>query len=264
MRALVFAALAAPFLASACAPKAPPAPPPPAITVKEESPDSSFIYMVPAEVTAIPGLSARLGEDMINVKGAFLKDVADFRKEFPDDPRGPIQLAYEAQWVKAGDAGPLTSVRMDLYTYMGGAHPTTDMQGLILQKSDGKELKLADLFAAPVDQTALPAELCKAIGAEKLERGMEALILDAQISCAGPDATVKLDGPVVFAPSTEPGKAAALRFLFPPYVIGAYVEGPYVIDVPAAAFQNSLKPEYRTAFGGAPAIEEEGATGVEP
>ena len=244
-------ALAAFFFCSACAaaPKvtSPPAPHP--IMMKVETNDYSFVFEADQKVLEIPGLAETLHKEAAAAKAQLIKDNAEFRDAVPNDPR-EVQLAYEAIWSRAADAGALASVRMDFYGYGGGAHPITDFDGRIFEKSTGKQLEIGALLNKPIAQSGIPDALCKAIAAEKKARDMPFEDAGDPIFCSGPDASVKLDGPIIFAESTIPGKSAGLRYLFGPYAIGAYVEGPYVIDVPGSAFIADVKPEFAAGFGG--------------
>ncbi|MET0546013.1 MAG: hypothetical protein ABWZ40_06860 [Caulobacterales bacterium] len=251
MRLSAFCMIASAFLIVGCAsaPKSAPASAPAPIAIKDETAQYSFIYEAPANVVSIPGLAETLNQEAAKARAQQQADNLEFRATMQDDPRD-IQLAYEALWSRGADAGALTSVRMDFYGYGGGAHPITDFDGRLFEKASGKRLMLADLLTKPVAQTGLPDALCQAIAAEKKARDMPFNDAGDPIACKGPDANVPFDGPLVFAASTAPGKSAGLRFLFGPYVLGAYVEGPYVIDVPAAAFLADIKAEYAAGFGG--------------
>lgn len=248
----VLAALTAILICTACATakKPEPAPQQKQIMLKDETKEYSFVFQADRKVLEIPGLAETLLKEATDAKIQLLKDNAEFRAAMPNDPRD-VQLAYEAVWARVADAGSLASVRMDFYGYGGGAHPITDFDGRIFDKASGERLQLNDLLSKPAAQTGIPDALCKAIAVEKKARDLPFDDAGDPISCTGPEPTVKLDGPIVFAASTKAGKAAGLRYLFGPYAIGAYVEGPYVIDVPAAAFAADLKPEYASGFGGA-------------
>ena len=247
----LLAALSAFVVLAGCTTQKPLEPPTPqSIMLKEETKQYSFVFEADQKVLEIPGLADALRQEAAVAKAQLINDNTEFRTSLPDDPRD-VQLAYEAIWSRAADAGSLASVRMDFYGYGGGAHPITDFDGRIFEKATGKRLSLSDLFNKPVQMSGIPDALCKAIEAEKKARDMPFDDAGDPISCKGPEPSVKLDEPVVFAASVEPGKAAGLRYLFGPYAIGAYVEGPYVIDVPAAAFIRDLKPEYASGFGGA-------------
>lgn len=256
----VLAVLAAALISSACATHAPaPAAKPQAIMLSEETKEYSFVFQADSRVLEIPGLAETLIKEATEAKALLIKEAetkAGVTKEYPDFvarlPKDFLdaQLAYEAIWSRVADAGALASVRMDFYGYGGGAHPITDFDGRIFDKPTGKRLQIADLLTKPIAQTGIPDALCKAIAAEKKARDMPFDDAGDPISCTGPEPSVKLDGPIVFAASTAPGKSAGLRYLFGPYAIGAYVEGPYVIDVPAAAFITDVKPQYARGFGG--------------
>jgi hypothetical protein len=248
----VLAALSALFMCTACeTPKARDLPAAPqSLMLKEETQEYSFVFEAGPNVLEIPDFAHTLRQEAADAKAQLIKDNAEFRAMLPNDPRD-VELAYQAIWSRAADAGKLASVRMDFYGYGGGAHPITDFDGRIFDKATGKRLSLGEILNKPVALTGIPDALCKAIEVEKKARDLPFEDAGDPIYCTGPEPSVQLEGPIVFATSTEAGKAAGLRYLFGPYAIGAYVEGPYVIDVPAAAFIKDVKPEYAAGFGGA-------------
>ena len=60
------------------------------------------------------------------------------------------------------------------------------------------------------------------------------------------------DTDLVLVASTTPGKFGGVDFVFDPYAIGSYAEGPYEVVVPYAAIRDALTPTYAGEFAGAP------------
>lgn len=250
----MWAIAGAALLCAGCA-TLPDAEPAKAFILKDEKPQYSFSYEAAADVMELPGLPGVVAKDAAKQHAQLIKDNAQLRKDLPDDPRD-VQLYYEASWTRAGDAGGLASAEMNMSAYGGGAHPITGFSSRIVDKSTGARLRLSDLFVKPVAETGLPAALCKGVADEKAARETPVDNLGEPLACDGKNPNVRMDGPVVFVTSTEAGKAAGLRFLFGPYEVGSYAEGPYVIDVPLTAFAKDLKPKYAAGFGGAPSPDD--------
>jgi len=250
----MWAIAGAALLCAGCA-TLPDAEPAKAFILKDEKPQYSFSYEAAADVMELPGLPGVVAKDAAKQHAQLIKDNAQLRKDLPDDPRD-VQVYYEASWTRAGDAGGLASAEMNMSAYGGGAHPITGFSSRIVDKSTGARLRLSDLFVKPVAETGLPAALCKGVADEKAARETPVDNLGEPLACDGKNPNVRMDGPVVFVTSTEAGKAAGLRFLFGPYEVGSYAEGPYVIDVPLTAFAKDLKPKYAAGFGGAPSPDD--------
>jgi Protein of unknown function (DUF3298) len=67
-------------------------------------------------------------------------------------------------------------------------------------------------------------------------------------------------GAVTLAPSTEADKSSGLTFHYPPYAVGPYAEGQYVVFVPWDALKSYLTAEGTKIFGGArPKDDDDGA-----
>jgi hypothetical protein len=60
------------------------------------------------------------------------------------------------------------------------------------------------------------------------------------------------DSNFVLTPSNTPGKIGGLTFVFDPYAIGSYAEGPYEVTVPYLAIKGVLAPTYAGEFAGSP------------
>jgi hypothetical protein len=56
----------------------------------------------------------------------------------------------------------------------------------------------------------------------------------------------------VLAASAVPNKLGGLTFVFDPYAIGSYAEGPYEVTVPYDAIKGVIAPAYAGEFVGGP------------
>lgn len=191
-----------------------------------------------------PELARRLEEEAMADAATFLREVWEealdpLVREFPLSPwRVPRELHRTVTLVHEG--ARLAALRVESWTYTGGAHGLPALDGLLWDRRERRILELADLLDVEGAKPALLAALSTALRREKVRRGI-----------AEPDARV--DGETfalagVTALPGPQGRGCGLRFLFSPYLLGAFAEGSYELDVPTAVFAPWLRPAWREAF----------------
>ncbi len=138
------------------------------------------------------------------------------------------------------------------YSYTSGAHPNLNWQGLIAEADTGREISLHEFFLPRVGVSpALAIAACEEIRQAKLERIGEATIDGDDIDCANTSTRERIfEADLSLTASTEPDKFGGILFMFSPYEIGAYVEGPYTVVVDQEIFNLDLRPEYAALFDG--------------
>ena len=138
------------------------------------------------------------------------------------------------------------------YSYTGGAHPNLNWQGLIAEADTGREIDLHEFFLPRVGVSpALAIAACEKIRQTKLERIGEATIDGDDIDCANNSTRERIfEADLSLTASTEPNKFGGILFMFSPYELGAYVEGPYTVVVDQEVFNLDLRPEYTALFDG--------------
>jgi hypothetical protein len=195
---------------------------------------------------------------------------ADTEKEKRDDPSG---FAQGQQWQfdrtyaqRSVVADRYVSIVRTDVTYAGGAHPNTDIDTILWDRSAQKRISIRPFFTETADNgpamTAM-AHLAKlAVAKEKMARleqnGIgdgkkmtpEQFLKDDFDINEGVKPTLLKLGPVTLAPSTERGKSSGLTFHFSPYAVGSYAEGPYTVFVPWTSFAQFLTADGKAIFGG--------------
>jgi hypothetical protein len=201
---------------------------------------------LPASLAAQPDLHARLYDEGVKDLKRFADGAASAHAEDTEDT---VPYERNVKWTAADETSKLISLQKETFEFSGGAHPNTTLEAVLWDKALKKALQPGALFKTGVDYSKLDATLCDAITAAKKAR------LGTSFVAAGPDTwqcPKWKDSTLALAPSTVAGKAGGLTFLFSPYAVGAYVEGPYEITVPQSAFRADLAPGYADEFAGSP------------
>jgi hypothetical protein len=181
---------------------------------------------------------------------------ADAAKEFkasPDLFRDGRAWTFERSYSRVSQvSGRYVSVVRTDYTYTGGAHPNADINTILWDDGIGKRISIRPFFKETADNgatmKALRAAAIAAVKADKKVRGIDdAGGIDWY---KGIEPTLLKVGAVTLAASTESGKSAGLEFHYPPYAVGPYVEGSFVVFVPWQTFEPYLSPQGAATFAG--------------
>ena len=207
--------------------------------------DADFSYSWPAEVSAIPVLVRRFSADMRKQKADTLAGGKEFnaeRKKRGDEPVGFMSsTAIETQ----GQSARLLSLRIDVGSYTGGAHPNSGTTALLWERRLKKEIAINDLFLRRAAFSNLArAAYCKALGKERLKR-REGEKIGGQF-----DECPKF-AELAIMPRDEKrnGRFDTIAFVASPYVAGRYVEGEYELELPVTPqLIAAMKPLYRPWF----------------
>lgn len=218
------------------------------VKVQEKSDLLEFSYSWPAQAAALPRLNKQLDEEMgrdrVEAEAAAKEDKAGRADSGTDF----FAHSYSKEWRVAGQTARLLSVAGEVSTFTGGAHPSSDYDGIIWDRKTDREVAFSELFT---DQgrtmTTLSGRYCKQLDAERVEKRGEALPAspnDFSTACPALE-----DQTVVPADSNGNGRFDRLQVLLPPYVAGPYVEGGYEVDLKLdAAMVAAIKPKYRASF----------------
>jgi hypothetical protein len=232
-------------------PAAPPAPPPAVSNAPfsfSSTTDRAVLSLkLPPSLVDEPQLHDRLyAEGVKELKKSARSALA--ADPGPTDGSPPRGMEWNVKWTTAAETGKLLSLHKQGFVDEGGAHPNSFMDGLLWDRSTKKTVQPAALFKKNVDYGRLDATLCQAVkDARKKRLGADYSEDPSTWPCPKWAKT-----PVVLAPSTTPGKAGGLTFLFPPYAVGPYSDGAFEITVPLSAFRADLAPAYADEFAGAP------------
>lgn len=208
--------------------------------------------LLDAQIKADPALAANClaeGRKWIDKNAA---DAAKERKQEPDLFRNG-GWGYERKYsVRSVVNDRYVSVVRDDYMNTGGAHPNSDVDTILWDKTAAKRISIRPFFAETADNGPMLKTTLKTIIAsltdEKKKRGAGETATSEWFKGLAPK-LLKI-GAVTLAPSTEAGKSSGLTFHYPPYAVGAYAEGQYVAFVPWETLKPYLTPEGQAIFGG--------------
>ena len=145
------------------------------------------------------------------------------------------------------------SVLRNDYMDTHGAHPNSDVNTILWDKTEGKRISIRPFFTETADKGPTMKAMVKAIivslKIEKKKRDTSETATDEWFKSVEPS-LLKI-GAVTLAPSTETGKSSGLTFHYPPYAVGPYAEGEYVAFVPWETLKPYLTAEGTRIFGGA-------------
>jgi hypothetical protein len=181
---------------------------------------------------------------------------ADAEKERKQDPQmfrdgaWTMERKYETRSVV--DGRYVSIVRSD-YMNTHGAHPNSDVNAILWDKTANKRISIRPFFTETADDGPTMKAMVKAIiaslNAEKKKRDAGETATAEWYKDLKP--TLLKIGAVMLAPSTVAGKSSGLTFHYPPYAVGPYAEGEYVAFVPWETLKPFLTPEGAKIFGGA-------------
>ena len=172
-------------------------------------------------------------------------EAATDRKQEPELFKERGGYSFERKYsVRSVVDGRYVSVLRDDYVNTLGAHPNSDVNTILWDTTEKKRISIRPFFTETADngptRTAMRKAIVAALTAEKKRRGTGEPATAEWYKELKP--TLLKIGAVTLAPSTEAGKSSGLTFHYPPYAVGPYAEGQYVIFVP----WDALKPELIT------------------
>jgi hypothetical protein len=184
------------------------------------------------------------------------KNAADAAREKKDDP----QLFRDGAWsferkysIRSVVADRYVSVVRNDYMDTHGAHPNTDVNTVLWDKTENKRISIRPFFTETADNgpamTAMQKAVIASLKIEKKKRDAGDTATAEWFKGVEPK-LLKI-GAVTLAPSTETGKSSGLTLHYPPYAVGPYAEGQYVAFVPWETLKPFLTPEGQRIFGGA-------------
>lgn len=145
------------------------------------------------------------------------------------------------------------SVLRNDYMDTHGAHPNSDVNTILWDRTANKRIAIRPFFTETADGGPTMKAMVKAViaslKAEKKKRDTSETATDEWFK--GVEPSLLKIGAVTLAPSTEAGKSSGLTFHYPPYAVGPYAEGEYVAFVPWETLKPYLTTEGARIFGGA-------------
>jgi hypothetical protein len=225
--------------------------PKPDATIKTKSIEASVF--LEDKIKADPALSAYC---LADGKGWLDKNAAGAAKEMKQDP----QFFKDGGWslerkytVRSDVADRYVSIIRDDYMDTHAAHPNTDVDTILWDKTENKPISIRPFFTETADggptMTAMQKAIIASLKIEKKKRDSGETATAEWFKGVEPNLT--RIGAVTLAPSTEAGKSSGLTFHYPPYAVGPYVEGQYVAFVSWETLKPYLSPEGQRIFAGA-------------
>jgi hypothetical protein len=245
--------MAAPIATLAADPK-------PDATVKNKTVEASVF--LGDSIKADPALAADClaeGRKWIDKQAA---DAAGQRKTDPQmfrDGAWSFERKYDIRSVVADRY--VSIVRSD-YTDAHAAHPNTDVDTILWDRTAKKRISIRPFFNETADNGPTMQAILKAvITSLKIEKKRRDTSETATAEWfKGLEPKLLKIGTVTLAPSTVPRKSSGLTFHYPPYAVGPYAEGEYVAFVPWETLKPYLSPEGGGIFAGArPKDDDDGS-----
>lgn len=229
-------------------------------TAAESNPDialksnaASVIVRLDPKIKANAKLAAYL---MADGKKWANSNLADANKQFKESPEffsdGRTRELERDYTLQSTVAGRYVSILRNDFTFTGGAHPNRGFETFLWDEKANKPISIRPFFTELKDDGLTLTAILKAIIAslveEKKARGTY-FPEDVSWQTYIEPKLLKI-GPVLLAPSTEPGKSSGLEFQYGPYAVGAYAEGSYDAFVPWSVLKPFLSSEGLAIFGG--------------
>jgi hypothetical protein len=217
--------------------------------------DARYIIGIsyPRQAAKYPGLAQALRSFADDARAELLKAVAegDAAKQ-----SGPFDLTLNFTLI--AETPEIVAVAADGSSFTGGAHGAPLVARFVWLPQQNTLLASDTLFADPrswnvisdYTREQLHAALSQRVDADELPPEERADVMRAvgKMIDAGtePAAASFAAFEPVLAP--EGDKLMGLRFVFPPYQVGPYVDGVRTVEVPTAVLMQHLAPAYRGMF----------------
>ncbi len=266
-------ALTPPSAAPTAAAPVPPAP----VELKDViEQDARYIIGIsyPREANKYPGLAEELRRYAEGARTELLKAVQGSNAA---KQTSPYDLTLN--FTLLAETPELVAVAADGAAFTGGAHGVPLVARFVWLPQQNKLLTANDLLPDPKGwntisdyaREQLHASLSQRVDADELPAGERAEVMRSvgRMIDEGTEpvpASFAAFEPVL-APDSD--KLMGLRFVFPPYQVGPYVDGVRTVEVPTAVLLPNLAPAYRAMFvvakpAPAPPLDETVAPAVQP
>ena len=235
--------------ADASKPPAPPESPAPE-AVRYESLDETdgefrFSYNWPAQVTAIPALSAMLTKERSTLYDEWQAKWTGAKKDVPSDCQACRTYSYGKDWQVVTDIERYLSLSAQVTTYTGGAHGMLVFDSAVFDRKTGALLDPVNMFRS---KEALNAAVKDAFCAQ-LDRGRAKKRGGRDIGGTFSECIEPVANSAVILGSASGQRFDRIGFLIPPYNAGPYAEGSYEVTLNLTpAILDAVRPEYRRSF----------------
>lgn len=283
-RLFVAVMAATPFIAACDRERPAPAQPqPPAVQTPPPTPvvvelkdvieqDPRFIV----GITYPPGLAARypgLAEAMraySDTARATLEQA--LAKIDPARQVGPYDLTLT--YTLLANTSEMVAVSAGGAVFTGGAHAEPLVARFVWLPRENRLLTASALVPDPKGwgpisdyvREQLHAELSQRIDSDELPPAERAQLMRTSGKMIDQGTKPSAEAFAMFEPVLAPegGKLVGLKFVFPPYQVGPYVDGERTVEVPTSVLRPHLSPEYAPMFVDAPAMRADPAAAPSP
>lgn len=232
------------------------APPAPAVDLKDViQTDPRYIVGItfPPKAARYPGLAAELRGYADRARDELMKAIAEVPA---DQQRNPYDLSLNFN--ELADTALVYAVAAEGVRYTGGAHGEPLVARFVWLPGQQRMLTADTLLADPRGWRAvsdyareqLHAALSQRIDADELPATERAELMKTSGEMIDAGTTPTPASFAAFEPmlSADGAHIVGLRFVFPPYQVGPYVDGVRTVEVPASVLMPYLAPEARGLF----------------
>ncbi len=222
--------------------------------VVETKPNYIVGISFPQSAANYPGLAQALKAYADAARGDLMQAVAGLKGQ---KPTAPYDLSL--QFTGLVDTPDVVAVAADGSSYTGGAHGNPLVARFVWLPKPQQMLTAQALFASAdalqvISDSAreqLSTTLSQRLDADDLEGAERAQQLQSSSRMIDDGTAPKAENFAQFEPVMDvSGRIRALRFVFPPYQVGPYVDGTRTVDIPARVLLPIMAPEYKALFIG--------------
>lgn len=221
--------------------------------VVETKPDYIVGISFPQSARAYPGLARELNAYADAARSDLMKAVDGLQGQ---KPTAPYDLSL--QFTGLVETKDVVAVAADGSSYTGGAHGIPLVARFVWLPQREQMLTAGQLFTAAgwqvvsdASREELMTSLSQRLDGDELEGAERARQLEAGSRMIADGTAPKPENFAQFEPVMDVGgRIRALRFVFPAYQVGPYVEGTRTVEIPARVLLRVLQPDFRKLFVG--------------
>ena len=222
--------------------------------VVETKPDYIVGISFPQSAVKHPQLAQALKTYADAARGELMQAVAGLQGQ---KPTAPYDLSL--QFTGLVDSPDIVAVAADGSSYTGGAHGNPLVARFVWLPKTNQMLTAQALFPAAnawqlisdASREELATSMTQRLDADEVEGVERARQLQNNVRMINDGTAPKAENFAQFEPVMDVGgRIRALRFVFPPYQVGPYVDGTRTVDIPARMLLPVMANEYKTLFIG--------------
>ncbi|MEO6155663.1 MAG: hypothetical protein ABIP16_08045 [Thermomonas sp.] len=222
--------------------------------VVETRPDYIVGISFPQSAGRYPGLAQVLKAYADAARAELMQAVAGLKGQ---KPTAPYDLSL--QFTGLVDTPDVVAIAADGSSYTGGAHGKPLVARFVWLPKTQKMLTVQALFPtanawqviSDASREQLATSVSTRLDADEIEGADRAQQLQNSSRMIDDGTAPKPENFAQFEPVMDVGgRIRALRFVFPPYQVGPYVEGTRTAKIPARVLLPILAPEYKALFIG--------------